>query len=276
MTGIFKRHDLFDPQALPEPPAISELFHVNTMLHPDAIGAWKLPGDYSGAEESAMSAPGHVHEDRPSVVLPEVLRTPQPFDEIIGRRRTRRDFSAQPLPLAALSTVLFHTFGVTGEIVTKAGVPWKRRAAPSAGALYPLEIYLGVRHVEGLGAGLYHYHSDSHTLRHLDGGDPTERLVSICCDQPQAGQSAAAVFFTLSFDKVRRKYGERGYRYALLDAGHAAQNLCLSCCAQDLAAMTTCGFFDNRANGWLGLDGVDEGAVYVAFIGVGDDPDAGA
>jgi SagB-type dehydrogenase family enzyme len=68
--------------------------------------------------------------------------------------------------------------------------------------------------------------------------------------------------------RTKLKYGERGYRYALLDIGHLGQNIYLSCTALDLAIMTTCGFYDDEANQLLRIDGVDEAVMYVAFIGM--------
>ena len=80
-------------------------------------------------------------------------------------------------------------------------------------------------------------------------------------------QAAATVFITGVFERTKRKYGERGYRYVLLDIGHLGQNLCLAATAAGLAMMTTCGFFDDDVNRLLGVDGLDEAVVYVAFLG---------
>jgi SagB-type dehydrogenase family enzyme len=146
------------------------------------------------------------------------------------------------------------------------------RAAPSAGALYPGEIYLGVRAVDGLGAGIYHYEVPDHSLARLDSGDPGDRLARVCCGQEYARQAAVVVLISAVLQRTTRKYGDRGYRYVLLDIGHLAQNLCLICSALGLSIVTTCGFYDEEAAELLGIDGRDESVMYVAFIGKGAAP----
>jgi SagB-type dehydrogenase family enzyme len=101
----------------------------------------------------------------------------------------------------------------------------------------------------------------------LEHGDPSERIASVCCGQPHAREAALVVLVSAVTMRTRRKYGERGYRYALLDIGHLGQNLCLAGAALDLAVVTTCGFFDDEGADLLGIDGIDEALMYVAFVG---------
>jgi SagB-type dehydrogenase family enzyme len=145
------------------------------------------------------------------------------------------------------------------------------RAAPSAGALYPAEVYVGVRAVEGVDAGVYHFEVPSAELACLTLGDPTDQLVRICCGQDYAREAAVVVLISAMFQRTTRKYGDRGYRYVLLDVGHLTQNLCLACTALGLSIVTTCGFYDEEAAQLLGIDGSDEAVVYVAFVGRGPD-----
>ena len=98
-------------------------------------------------------------------------------------------------------------------------------------------------------------------------GDPTKSLYQACCYQQYVHQAAVVVLISGVFQRTKRKYGERGYRYVLLDVGHLGQNIYLACTALGLAVMTTCGFFDEPANELLRLDGIDESMLYVAFIG---------
>jgi SagB-type dehydrogenase family enzyme len=98
-------------------------------------------------------------------------------------------------------------------------------------------------------------------------GDPTELLVGACHYHESLQQAALVVAFTAVLERTKRKYGERGYRYALIEAGHVAQNLCLAAGALGLACMTVCGFFDDKLNDLFGLDGVDETSLYVAYLG---------
>ena len=87
-------------------------------------------------------------------------------------------------------------------------------------------------------------------------------------------QAALVVIFAGVFARTRRKYGERGYRYVLLEAGHTAQNLGLGCVSLGLGCMHVCGFFDDRLNELFALDGVDESALYVAYVGQDERPGA--
>jgi SagB-type dehydrogenase family enzyme len=126
---------------------------------------------------------------------------------------------------------------------------------------------LGVRAVRGLEAGIYHYEVPDASLALLNRGDPTDRLHDVCCGQEYARQAAIVVLISAVIERTKRKYGDRGYRYVLLDIGHLGQNLYLVCTALGLAIVTTCGFFDDEAADLLGIDGCDEAVFYVAFIG---------
>jgi SagB-type dehydrogenase family enzyme len=98
-------------------------------------------------------------------------------------------------------------------------------------------------------------------------GDPTEKVLEACCGQEFIEQSSVVFLISGVLERTKLKYGERGYRYVLLDIGHLGQNIYLSCTSLNLAIMTTCGFFDDEVNKLLRIDGVDETAMYVAFIG---------
>jgi SagB-type dehydrogenase family enzyme len=189
------------------------------------------------------------------------------FDEVVRTRRTIRTFDERLMTFSELGALLDLTNGITGVELVPGGGEIALRAAPSAGALYPIELYLAVRRVDGLAAGLYHYEPHSLSLALLRSGDPTESVAKVCCGSPLAEAASVTVFFSGVFDRTLRKYGDRGYRYVLLDAGHVAQNLCLAATSKALAVTTTCGFFDDQANELLGLGGLDESVLYVAFVG---------
>jgi SagB-type dehydrogenase family enzyme len=169
--------------------------------------------------------------------------------------------------LSEVSTLLQWSYGITGEVGVHGGEIQSFRAAPSAGALYPAEVYLGVRAVEGIDAGIYHYEVPDNSLAVLSRGDPSSRLYYVCCEQAFARQASVIVMISAVVERAKRKYGGRGYRLALLDIGHLGQNLYLACTSLGLAIVTTCGFFDDEAADLLGLDGCDEAVFYIAFIG---------
>jgi SagB-type dehydrogenase family enzyme len=252
--------------------SIAELYHENTKLRPHAgVASDLVPAkDYAIDEIRAMTNACKRYEMHPHVPLPELEQVPgggPRFDEVMSARRTVRSFADVDLDLPTLGKLLRQTYGLTGSARAPGGARFELRTAPSAGALYPAEVYLGVRRVEGLNPGIYHYEVQSSSLALLDSGDPTVALHEVCCWQPYAREAAVVFLISGVLERPRRKYGERGYRYMLLDTGHMAQNLCLSATALGLAVTTTCGFFDDPANDLLGLDGLEEAVLYVAFVG---------
>ena len=217
-----------------------------------------------------MSRAYKQYPNAPRVKLPAIEGIPQngrTFDEVVSSRRSLRDFADLDLDLDDLSKILHQSYGITGEVPANRGFRQDLRSAPSAGALYPAEIYIAIRKVSGVEPGIYHYNVPNHELELMIPGDPTEQIYEVCVKQEYVLQSSIVVLISGVLERTKLKYGERGYRYALLDIGHLGQNLYLSCTSLDLAVMTTCGFFDDEANKLLRIDGVDETAMYVAFIG---------
>jgi SagB-type dehydrogenase family enzyme len=252
--------------------SIAELYHESTKLRPHAgVASDLLPAkDYAVEEIRAMTNAYKRYGIHPHIPLPELEQLAgggPSFDDVISARRTIRSFADVTLDLPTLAKLLRQTYGLTGSAPAPGGARFELRTAPSAGALYPAEVYLGVRRVEGLDPGIYHYEVPSSSLALLRTGDPTAGLYEICCWQAYAREAAVVFLISGVLERPRRKYGERGYRYMLLDTGHLAQNLCLSATALGLAATTTCGFFDDPANDLLGLDGLEEVVLYVAFVG---------
>ena len=259
-----------ESQLDPPPLSLSELYHENTKLHPLTFQQMMPSSDFSRADLQAMSRAYKQYPNLPRVKLPAIEGINQngrTFDEVVSSRRSVRDFADLELDLDDLSKILHQSYGITGELPGKGGFRQDLRSAPSAGALYPAEIYIAVRKVSGVEPGIYHYNVPHHEIELLIPGDPTEKILEVCCGQEYVRQTSIVVLISGVLARTKLKYGERGYRYALLDIGHLGQNLYLSCASLELAVMTTCGFFDDEANKLLRIDGVDEAVMYVAFIG---------
>src|SRR4051812_33278328 len=174
MLGIFRREVALGDGALRSAgDSVAELFHENTKLHRDT--AVTAAQSYSVRELDAMARAYKRYRRHPHVALPSVPDdfVGPPLADVIAARRSRRAFGSTPLALSEVSALLRWTYGITGEIVIPGGGVQRFRAAPSAGALYPAEIYLGVRAVHGLEAGIYHYEVPDAALALLDRGDPT-------------------------------------------------------------------------------------------------------
>jgi SagB-type dehydrogenase family enzyme len=269
MSEILRREFALGAQAKTKPDeSLADLFHENTKLRRATAIANGL-GSFSVRELETMARAYKRYRLHPQTALPQVPfdRAGPPLAEVISARRSSRNFAAHELELADVSTILQWSYGITGEVEIAGGGVQRFRAVPSAGALYPAEIYLGVRAVCGLEAGIYHYEVPETSLALLSRGNPADRISEICCGQTYARQAAIVVLVSAVIERTRRKYGDRGYRHVLLEIGHLGQNLYLVCTALGLAIVTTCGFFDDEAADLLGIDGCDEVVIYMAFIG---------
>jgi len=270
MAGMLPTHLVLDSENKVSGPSISEVYNENTKLHPLTMYAVLPPADFTEPELKAMAMGHKQYLNAKKIKLPlakaEVQNT-RTFTDVIESRKSVRDFGNEPLGINELSVILWQSYGVTGKYKEPIVGERLRRAVPSAGGLYPSEIYLGIRNVTDVDMGVYHYNVPNHELELLIPGDPTEQISTICCDQPYTKEASVIILISSVFERAKRKYGERGYRYALLDLGHIGQNIYLACTALELAVMTTCGFFDDVGNEMLRLDGVDESLMYVAFVG---------
>jgi SagB-type dehydrogenase family enzyme len=191
-----------------------------------------------------------------------------PFERLAVLRRSIRRYTGASLRLDALARLLYFGGGLSGRLdSTSHGIVQRVRAAPSAGALYPVEIYAAVMAVEGLEAGLFHYAVDRHGMELLRRGNFARQFSEMTFDPATFSRAAVAFVLTGVFNRAHFKYGERGYRFTLLEAGHICQNMLLAATAQELGAVAVGGFIDDEVNELLDLDGVDEAAVYLVAVG---------
>jgi SagB-type dehydrogenase family enzyme len=244
-----------------EPPAW-EVYHEASKT-----SEWEAlpPADVVGRRMAAMW-PSFPYEGYPVVSLPPSGRLDMALTDALTTRETARDICAAPLSLDQVATLLFHTCGERrGEI--QSGAPRKLRITPSAGALYPLEIYLHSTRIFGVDGGIYHYNPCDHVLRRIVDGDHTPELTAALLQERLARDSAMLIFITSVTERTAFKYGERGYRFALLEAGHMAQNFVLSATALKCGAVTVGGFINRAIDRILRLDGIDQSTVYVLALG---------
>ena len=152
------------------------------------------------------------------------------LEETLFQRRSVRDYAPESLRLEEVSQLLWAAQGKTSD--------WGGRTAPSAGALYPLETYLVVGKVENLPPGVYKYRPEKHELVKLRDGDVREQLAAAAVDQACVREGSISIIIAAVYDRTMVKYGERGVRYVHMEAGHAAQNICLQATALDLGTVT--------------------------------------
>jgi len=190
----------------------------------------------------------------------------EPLDvrEAIDRRVSVRAYGDKAMSLAELSLLLWCTQGVK-EVAPRPAI---LRTVPSAGARHCFETYVLANRVDGLSPGLYRFLAVDHRLQEVDlGPDVAERVTKACLDQRFILASAATFIWTAVAYRMMWRYGERSYRYMHLDAGHVCQNLYLSAETVGCGACAVAAFDDDELNKALGVDGVDQFAVYVGVVG---------
>jgi len=236
--------------------SIGERFHYETSL--TLSGAL---GDMFRARPKKPSQYKHYARAE-KVELPKPQYRGMVLEEAIEKRRSVRDYSRQAMSKAALSQLLFSAQGVTGKTYGHS-----LRSAPSAGALYPFEIYAVVNNVRDLPRGIYHYSVSDHALELVKAGDFSSKITEAGLGQQMLG--AANVTFVLSavFDRVRHKYGERGFRYTYIEAGHISQNIYLQAVSLGLGSVSVGAFLDEKVNQLIGVDGRNEAVIYLHPVG---------
>jgi len=193
-----------------------------------------------------------------SIKLPSAnLKGSVTLEQAIADRRSERYFSQSPLNLAEISQLLWAGQGVSNL----SGF----RTAPSAGALYPLEIFVIVGNVVNLSPGVYRYQPSDHSLAKIMTGDIRDDLCKASLHQPAVRKAPAVILISAVFQRTKQKYGQRGIRYVYIETGHAAQNICLETTAIGLKSVTIGAFDDEKTKKLLNLK--TEEPLYLIPIG---------
>lgn len=185
--------------------------------------------------------------------------------EALRERRSKRDFLLRPLELEAVGRLLYASYGLRGYRQFE-GESFYDRPTPSAGALYPLELYIAAQEVNQLPDGIYHYDARAHQLEEMRTGVFHTQLAELTIGQNMIKDANLVVMIAATFQRTMWKYGQRGYRYVWLDAGHVGQNLYLVAGALGLGSVAIGGFFDDALNRLIGLPG-EETVIYLLCIG---------
>lgn len=208
-----------------------------------------------------------IYQNAPQTRLPKSqLIQPVNLQEVIVNRRSRRNFNGEiPLKVQQIAEILQLSYGATVEF-TYEGEKQILRATPSAGALYPLEIYIISRNIESLDKGVYHYRICKHSLelvKNVDEGifKNLEKKWSF----PKEFQ--CVVVITGVWNRSFIKYSERAYRYLLIETGIVSENMTLISEVQGLNALIMGGWSDDEINELLGIDGINEISLLPICIG---------
>ncbi len=181
------------------------------------------------------------------------------LERAIEERRSTQSFSEEAISLAHVGQILWAAQGITDEARGY-------RAAPSAGATYPLNTYLVAGNVEGLSAGFYRYIPGEHALASVGGEDIRAELQRAALGQESVGTAAASLVLTCIYARTTGRYRQRGVRYTHMEAGHAAQNAYLQATALKLGMVAIGAFEDGRVKSLLNLES-DEEPLYLLPFG---------
>ena len=193
------------------------------------------------------------------ITLPApVLTGKLSVEAALKARKSSRSFGTGGLRLAEVSQLLWAAQGITRQN--------GMRTAPSAGALYPMEVCLVVGEVDGLEPGVYRYRPQDHSLLTLSMGDKREPLAALALGQSWIAKGAVSLILTGVIERTARKYGDRALRYVLIEAGHVGQNIYLQAAALELGTAMVGAFDDNALQTLLQLN---EGEIPVVIMPVG-------
>lgn len=244
--------------------------------------AYRLPGKFGAAGAGALALGllalgagigllaamprGEVAEPPAQRSTGRVIELPAPrldgevsVEAALLRRRSVREYRAEPLQLAEVSQLLWAAQGVS-DPATGA------RTAPSAGALYPLDVSIALARTEGVEPGMYRYRPSSHSLVETRPGDPRRVLAEAASGQAAVRNASAVIVIAGVYERTTLKYGDRGIRYVHLEAGHAAQNVYLQATALNLGTVVVGAFDDSAVRQIAGL-AEDERPLYLIPVG---------
>lgn len=230
-------------------------------------GTWYTREEGRGGEPPGKVEQGSSRRCRRPVrtALPPPVRDDvERFDAAVRARRSVRRFAAVPLAVEDLSFLLWASAGIRDP---RAGGRMTARSAPSAGALYPIETYLAVHDIDGLDPGIWRYHVPTHSLDLLRRGDVREEGARAALDQRMAGEAPVLFVWTAVFARTVRRYGQRGYRYIYLDAGHIGAHLSLAAASIGLGSCQIGALYDDECNALVGVDGERESVIYMSAVG---------
>lgn len=205
-------------------------------------------------------------EREPNESINEKIKLPEPkydsdtsVEQALLERRSVRAYKDEPLTLTEVSQLLWAAQGITD---LRKGF----RTAPSAGALYPLEVYVVINNAEGVTKGVYKYRPHEHELVRIRNGNVSGELAVAVLGQTWVGEGAIVIVFSAVYERTTQKYGDRGIRYVHMEAGHAAQNVYLQAVSLNLGTVVVGAFKEDELRKILNMSD-EEHPLYIMPVG---------
>lgn len=204
----------------------------------------------------------------------ETIKLPAPrligktsLEEIMQKRRSVRSYRNEPMRLEDVSQLLWSAYGVTEPRDKPPHIRGGLKTAPSAGARYPLEVYLIAGNVQGLAQGFYRYLPESHSLVLVATGDLRVKACEAARNQKMVEEAPVSLVYTADFERTTSRYGERGKNYVYVDLGHSAQNVYLQAEALGMHSCAIGAFDDKDLHAVLSLP-ANESVIYMMPVGL--------
>ncbi|MEI6351635.1 MAG: SagB/ThcOx family dehydrogenase [Verrucomicrobiota bacterium] len=234
-------------------------------------GEWRPDSDRNHAQPEPPAEKALSPDAKRIALVPlaQIHLGAMPVREAIAARRSTRDFTEAALSLEELSFLLWATQGITGIRRDEAGaVVQQFRAAPSAGARYPLETYLAIHRVEGLAPGIYRYLPGAHQLiLVLEDAQISPKLQAACYGAASVGAAPVVFIWSAVPYRTEWKYTYLSHRMIAMEAGHVCENLYLAAQSCGTGCCAVLSYHQPLVDQLLGVDGQEEFALYIACIG---------
>jgi SagB-type dehydrogenase family enzyme len=205
---------------------------------------------------------------QPEIADGDLLELPRPefdsqtsIEEALLERQSIRDYSRAPLSITEISQLFWAAQGITR--------PGGYRTAPSAGALYPLELYLVCGEVDQLSAGVYRYHPAGHKLELVLAGDVRRQLSAAALNQESVYKAPAVILISAVYERTTGKYGQRGIQYVHMEVGSVAENVYLQAQSLGLGTVFIGAFHDDQVRKVISID---QAEIPMAIMPVGKLP----
>ncbi len=221
-----------------------------------ALIVWLFFSSFPTVFDSSDKKETIIMQEETVQLPPPDLKGGLSVEEALLERRSVRSYKDEPLELKWVSQLLWAAQGITLEA---RGF----RTAPSAGATYPLEIYLAAGEVNDLQSGLYRYVAAGHSLVKINGNDVRRSLAEAALGQNQVRDAPAVIIVAADYDRTAQRYGERARRYVHMEVGHASQNICLQAITYNLGTVIVGAFYDDQVKLVLGLPGNEDPLIII-------------
>lgn len=219
-----------------------------------------------GLEGSFMLAQTSGYESEPKESMIEKIKLPKPkfnsdtsVEQALYKRRSVREYRHDPLTLIEISQLLWAAQGVTDS---RRGF----RTSPSAGALYPIDVHIVISNVDGVTKGIYKYKPHQHEIVRIRSGSVRNALTNAALEQTCVAEGSAVIVLSAIYERTTQKYGNRGIRYAHMEAGHAAQNVYLQAVSLSLGMVAVGAFKDDEVRKILNMSDKEQ-PLYILPIG---------